>query len=58
MLELGLPIHGVRFYRRGRVFAALSLADIHPKYPFMPMARLQIHFQTEPKLTVTINETN
>ena len=35
MLELGLPIHGVRFYRRGQVFAALSLAGIHPKYAFM-----------------------
>jgi 2-polyprenyl-6-methoxyphenol hydroxylase-like FAD-dependent oxidoreductase len=35
MVELGLPIHGVRFYRNGRVFAAISFADIHPKYPFM-----------------------
>jgi 2-polyprenyl-6-methoxyphenol hydroxylase-like FAD-dependent oxidoreductase len=32
MLELGLPLHGVRFYRRGQVVAALPLAGIHPKY--------------------------
>jgi 2-polyprenyl-6-methoxyphenol hydroxylase-like FAD-dependent oxidoreductase len=35
MLELGSPIHGVRFHRRGRVVASLSLAGIHPRYPFM-----------------------
>jgi 2-polyprenyl-6-methoxyphenol hydroxylase-like FAD-dependent oxidoreductase len=35
MLELGLPIHGARFYRQGRIVADLSLAGIHPKYPFM-----------------------
>lgn len=35
MLELGTRIHGLRFYRRGRVLGALSLANIHPKYPFM-----------------------
>jgi len=35
MLELGLPIHGVHFYRRSQVLAAVSFADIHPKYPFM-----------------------
>jgi 2-polyprenyl-6-methoxyphenol hydroxylase-like FAD-dependent oxidoreductase len=35
MLELGLRMHGVRFYRKGRVVAALSLANIHPRYPFM-----------------------
>jgi len=35
MLELGSPIRGVRFYRRGRVVGSLSLAGIHPKYPFM-----------------------
>ena len=35
MLELGIPIHGVQFHRSDRVIAALSLAGIHPKYPFM-----------------------
>ena len=35
MLELGLPIRGVRFCRRGRAVAALSFAGIHPNYPFM-----------------------
>jgi 2-polyprenyl-6-methoxyphenol hydroxylase-like FAD-dependent oxidoreductase len=35
MLELGLPIRGVRFYQRGRAVAALSFAGIHPNYPFM-----------------------
>jgi 2-polyprenyl-6-methoxyphenol hydroxylase-like FAD-dependent oxidoreductase len=35
MLALGLPIHGVRFYRRKRVVASISFASIHPKYPFM-----------------------
>jgi 2-polyprenyl-6-methoxyphenol hydroxylase-like FAD-dependent oxidoreductase len=35
MLELGLPIRGVRFYQRGRTVAALSFAGIHPDYPFM-----------------------
>jgi 2-polyprenyl-6-methoxyphenol hydroxylase-like FAD-dependent oxidoreductase len=35
MLELGLRMHGVRFYRNGRVAAALSLTNIHPRYPFM-----------------------
>ena len=35
MLELGLPIHGIRFYRNGQVLAAISLAGIHPKYPYM-----------------------
>jgi 2-polyprenyl-6-methoxyphenol hydroxylase-like FAD-dependent oxidoreductase len=35
MLELGLPIHGARFYRQERIVATLSFADIHPKYPFM-----------------------
>jgi len=35
MLDLGLPIHGVRFYRGERVLAAFSLAGIHPTYPFM-----------------------
>jgi 2-polyprenyl-6-methoxyphenol hydroxylase-like FAD-dependent oxidoreductase len=35
MLELGSPIHGVQFHRSDRIVAALSLANIHPKYPFM-----------------------
>ncbi len=35
MLELGLPIHEVRFYRRGRVVGGMSLAGIHPRYPYM-----------------------
>jgi 2-polyprenyl-6-methoxyphenol hydroxylase-like FAD-dependent oxidoreductase len=35
MLERGLPIHEARMYRRGRVVTTLSLAGIHPRYPFM-----------------------
>ena len=35
MLELGMPIHGGRFYREGELLAAISFADIHPKYPYM-----------------------
>jgi len=35
MLELGLPMHGVHLHRKGRVIGAISLAGIHPKYPFM-----------------------
>jgi 2-polyprenyl-6-methoxyphenol hydroxylase-like FAD-dependent oxidoreductase len=35
MLELGLPVYGVRFYRQGRVAASIPFADIHPRYPFM-----------------------
>jgi 2-polyprenyl-6-methoxyphenol hydroxylase-like FAD-dependent oxidoreductase len=35
MLELGLPIHEVRFYRDGQVVGGMSLAGIHPRYPFM-----------------------
>jgi 2-polyprenyl-6-methoxyphenol hydroxylase-like FAD-dependent oxidoreductase len=35
MLELGLPIHGLRFYRRERTIATLSFAGIHVAYPFM-----------------------
>ncbi|UFS71957.1 FAD-dependent monooxygenase [Geomonas sp. RF6] len=35
MLELGLPIRGVLFHRHHRKFAELSLAGIHPHYPFM-----------------------
>lgn len=35
MLELGLPIRGVRFYQQGRGVAALSFDGMHPEYPFM-----------------------
>jgi 2-polyprenyl-6-methoxyphenol hydroxylase-like FAD-dependent oxidoreductase len=35
MLERGSPIHGVRFYRHGRVISGLSFAGMHPSYPFM-----------------------
>ena len=35
MLEMGLPIRGVRFYRRERPLAGFSLDGIHPDYPFM-----------------------
>ncbi len=35
MLEIGAPIHGARISRHGHVVAALSLAGIHPRYPFM-----------------------
>jgi 2-polyprenyl-6-methoxyphenol hydroxylase-like FAD-dependent oxidoreductase len=35
MLERGSRIHGVRFYRHGRLRAALSFAGMHPRYPFM-----------------------
>jgi len=35
MLERGSPIHGVRFYRHGRIIAHLSFAGMHPRYPFM-----------------------
>jgi 2-polyprenyl-6-methoxyphenol hydroxylase-like FAD-dependent oxidoreductase len=35
MLELGLPIYGVRFYLQGRIFAVISFENIHPRYPFM-----------------------
>jgi 2-polyprenyl-6-methoxyphenol hydroxylase-like FAD-dependent oxidoreductase len=35
MLELGARIHGVRFYRHGRIIAHLSFGDMHRKYPFM-----------------------
>jgi 2-polyprenyl-6-methoxyphenol hydroxylase-like FAD-dependent oxidoreductase len=35
MLEIGLPVRNARLHRRGRVVAALSLAGIHPRYPFM-----------------------
>ena len=33
MMERGLPIRGVRFYRRGRPLAGFSLDGIHPDYP-------------------------
>jgi 2-polyprenyl-6-methoxyphenol hydroxylase-like FAD-dependent oxidoreductase len=35
MLERGSRIHGVRFYRHGRIIAHLSFGDMHPRYPFM-----------------------
>jgi 2-polyprenyl-6-methoxyphenol hydroxylase-like FAD-dependent oxidoreductase len=35
MLERGSRIHGVRFYRHGRIIAGLSFAGMHPRYPFM-----------------------
>jgi len=35
MLELGLPIRGVQFYRGSNNVANLSLGGIHPDYPFM-----------------------
>lgn len=35
LLELGRPIRGARFRRRGRVLATLPMAGIHPRYPFM-----------------------
>jgi 2-polyprenyl-6-methoxyphenol hydroxylase-like FAD-dependent oxidoreductase len=35
MLELGSPIHWLHIHRRERIVAALSLAGIHPTYPFM-----------------------
>jgi 2-polyprenyl-6-methoxyphenol hydroxylase-like FAD-dependent oxidoreductase len=38
MLELGLPVYGVRFYRQGRVAASIPLAGIHPKY-FIELTR-------------------
>jgi len=35
MLELGSRIHGVRFYRHGRIMAHLTFGGMHPRYPFM-----------------------
>jgi 2-polyprenyl-6-methoxyphenol hydroxylase-like FAD-dependent oxidoreductase len=35
MLELGLPIDEVHFYRRGRVVGGMSLAGIHLRHPYM-----------------------
>jgi 2-polyprenyl-6-methoxyphenol hydroxylase-like FAD-dependent oxidoreductase len=35
MLQRGLRIHGVRFYRRGRILGGLNFDGIHPRYPFM-----------------------
>ncbi len=35
MLEIGMPVHGVHIHRRGRIIAEITLAGIHPRYPFM-----------------------
>lgn len=35
MLEIGLPVREVRYYNGERNVGALSLAGIHPNYPFM-----------------------
>ncbi len=35
MLEIGLPIRNAVLHRRGREVASISLAGIHPRYPFM-----------------------
>jgi 2-polyprenyl-6-methoxyphenol hydroxylase-like FAD-dependent oxidoreductase len=35
MLELGKQIRGMQFHRAGKVVAQVSLADLHPKYPFL-----------------------
>jgi 2-polyprenyl-6-methoxyphenol hydroxylase-like FAD-dependent oxidoreductase len=35
MLERGSRVHGVSFYRDGRIIAGLSFAGMHPRYPFM-----------------------
>ena len=35
MLEIGLPVHEVRYYSGERNIGALSLAGSHPGYPFM-----------------------
>ena len=35
MLEIGLRIHGVRYYKRSRAIATLDFSGIHPRYPFM-----------------------
>ncbi len=35
MLQVGLPVHGVRFYNRRRMIAALNLTGIDPHFPFM-----------------------
>ncbi|MGC9967991.1 MAG: FAD-dependent monooxygenase [Syntrophobacteraceae bacterium] len=35
MLEIGLPVQGVRYYNREQKIGSLSLKGIHPKYPFM-----------------------
>jgi 2-polyprenyl-6-methoxyphenol hydroxylase-like FAD-dependent oxidoreductase len=35
MLDVGLPIHGVRLNQLGRTVAAISLAGLHAKYPYM-----------------------
>lgn len=35
MLEIGRPMRGARFHRRGRHVATLSFDGIHPQYPFL-----------------------
>jgi 2-polyprenyl-6-methoxyphenol hydroxylase-like FAD-dependent oxidoreductase len=35
MLELGLPIYGAQFHRRGKIMGSLSFTGLHPRYPFM-----------------------
>jgi 2-polyprenyl-6-methoxyphenol hydroxylase-like FAD-dependent oxidoreductase len=35
MLRMGMRIYGLHIHRRGKVVATLSLAGIHPRYPFM-----------------------
>jgi 2-polyprenyl-6-methoxyphenol hydroxylase-like FAD-dependent oxidoreductase len=35
MLDIGLPIREAVLHRNGKVVASISLAGIHPRYPFM-----------------------
>lgn len=35
MLEIGLPVQGVRYYNREQKIGSFSLTGVHPKYPFM-----------------------
>ena len=35
ILELGKPVHGELFHRRGEVVSSFSFAGIHPRYPFL-----------------------
>jgi 2-polyprenyl-6-methoxyphenol hydroxylase-like FAD-dependent oxidoreductase len=35
MLEIGLPVHQLHIYRKGKTLTTRSLAGIHPRYPFM-----------------------